>query len=266
MTDLSGRGKVSQIIVERLVGISGILIRLSNRPHFLLDRSLWRGTILDVFTDDYDIPRRQRRTVLVLASLVGELDDFLVLDGHSLELSDVLVPTAGGTSPDLSAEVARALQDTTEVDGSLLHVVESGKEDAGHSFLSEWAEGHQLENSELRIESGDVESVIVKPGPEYSLVIIGATERGLQRFEENTGGLLKSHLLDGVEHLFEFEAMVAKNRVCEVVKVRFTGFAPVLLSVFACGSSLNDLVASAVDARHRLARFGETETFKTLFT
>jgi len=60
MTDLSGRGKVSQIIVERLVGISGILIRLSNRPHFLLDRSLWRGTILDVFTDDYDIPRRQR--------------------------------------------------------------------------------------------------------------------------------------------------------------------------------------------------------------
>jgi hypothetical protein len=60
------------------------------------------------------------------------------------------------------------------------------------------------------------------------------------------------HLLDGVEHLFEFEAMVAEDRVGEVVKVRFTGFAPVLLSVFACGSSLDDLVASAVDARHRL--------------
>ena len=132
-----------------------------------------------MFTGDYDIPRRQRRPVLVLASLVGELDDFLVLDGHSLELSDVLVPTAGGPSSDLSAEVTRALQDTIGVDGSLLHVVESGKEDVGHSFLSEWAEGHQLENPELRIESGDVESVIVKLGPEYSLVIIGATERGL---------------------------------------------------------------------------------------
>ena len=57
--------------------------------------------------------------------------------------------------------------------------------------------------------------------------------------------------------------MVAEHRVGEIVKVRFTGFAPVLLSVFACGSSLDDLVASAVDARHRLAEAGETETFKT---
>ena len=105
--------------------------------------------------------------------------DFLVLDGQSLALSDVLVPTAGGPSSDLSAEVARALQDTVGVDVSLLHVVESGKEDAGRSFLSEWAEGHQLENAELRIEAGDVETIIGQLGSEYSLVIIGATERGL---------------------------------------------------------------------------------------
>ena len=105
--------------------------------------------------------------------------DFLVLDGQSLALSDVLVPTAGGPSSDLSAEVARALQDTVGVDVSLLHVVESGNEDAGRSFLSEWAEGHQLENAELRIEAGDVETVIGQVGSEYSLVIIGATERGL---------------------------------------------------------------------------------------
>ena len=60
--------------------------------------------------------------------------------------------------------------------------------------------------------------------------------------------------------------MVAEDRVGEVIKIRFTGFTPVLLSVFACGSSLDDLVASAVDARHRLARFGETVTFKKSFT
>lgn len=105
--------------------------------------------------------------------------DFLVLDGQSLELSDVLVPTAGGPSSDLSAEVARALQDAVGVDVSLLHIVESGDEDAGRTFLSEWAEGHQLENAEFRIESGDVETVIGELGTEYSLVIIGATERGL---------------------------------------------------------------------------------------
>ena len=105
--------------------------------------------------------------------------DFLVLDGQSLDLSDVLVPTAGGPSSDLSAEVARALQDAVGVDISLLHVVEPGNEDAGHSFLREWAEGHQLENAELRIESGDVETTIGELGSEYGLVVIGATERGL---------------------------------------------------------------------------------------
>jgi hypothetical protein len=51
-----------------------------------------------------------------------------------------------------------------------------------------------------------------------------------------------------------------------IVEVRLAGFAPVLLSVFARGSSLDDLVASAVDTRHRLAEAGETETFKTPFT
>jgi len=105
--------------------------------------------------------------------------DFLVLDGQSLEISDVLVPTAGGPSSDLSAEVARALRDTIGADVSLLHVVASGEEEAGRTFLSEWAEGHQLGSAELRIESGDVETVIGELGSEYSLVIIGATERGL---------------------------------------------------------------------------------------
>jgi len=105
--------------------------------------------------------------------------DFLVLDGQSIDLSDVLVPTAGGPSSDLSGEVARALQDTLGVDISLLHIVDSGEEDAGRTFLSEWAESHQLGNAALRIESGDVETVIGELGSEYSLVIIGATERGL---------------------------------------------------------------------------------------
>jgi amino acid transporter/nucleotide-binding universal stress UspA family protein len=105
--------------------------------------------------------------------------DFLVLDGQDLSLSDVLVPTAGGPSSDLSAEVARALRETVGVDVSLLHVVDSGGEEAGREFLTDWAAGHQLDDAELRVETGDIEAIIGDVGTEYSLVIIGATERGL---------------------------------------------------------------------------------------
>ncbi|WP_224338160.1 amino acid permease [Haloprofundus halobius] len=105
--------------------------------------------------------------------------DFLILDGQQLDLSDVLVPTAGGPSSDLSAEVARALRDTVGVDLSLLYVVDSSEEESGREFLSGWADGHDLGDAELRIEAGDVEETIGRVGEEYSLVIVGATERGL---------------------------------------------------------------------------------------
>jgi amino acid transporter/nucleotide-binding universal stress UspA family protein len=105
--------------------------------------------------------------------------DFLVLDGAELDLTDVLVPTAGGASSDLSAEVARALRETVGVDVSLLHVVGAGGEEAGREFLSDWAESHGLADAELRVEAGDVETLIGEVGAEYSLVVVGATERGL---------------------------------------------------------------------------------------
>jgi amino acid transporter len=105
--------------------------------------------------------------------------DFLVLDGQDLELTDVLVPTAGGPSSDLSAEVAGALRETVGVDVSLLHVVDPGGEAAGREFLNDWAAGHQLSDAEIHVEAGDVETVIGQFGEEYSLVIVGATDRGL---------------------------------------------------------------------------------------
>jgi nucleotide-binding universal stress UspA family protein len=65
------------------------------------------------------------------------------------------------------------------VDVSLLHVVDPGEEESGRAFLTDWAAGHQLADADLRVEVGDVESKIDEIGSEYSLVIIGATERGL---------------------------------------------------------------------------------------
>ena len=105
--------------------------------------------------------------------------DFLVLDGEATDLSNVLVPTAGGPSSDLSAEVARGLRDSLGVDISLLHIVDPGKEDSGRAFLVDWASGHQLESADLLVETGDVEPSIEALADDYSLVIIGATERGL---------------------------------------------------------------------------------------
>lgn len=105
--------------------------------------------------------------------------DFLVLDGQRLDPSDVLVPTAGGPSSDLSAEVARALRDVAGADVSLLHVVEPGDEEAGREFLTDWAEGHGLGDATLRVETGDVDETIARVGEAYDLVIVGATERGL---------------------------------------------------------------------------------------
>ncbi|MGM0447099.1 MAG: amino acid permease [Methanobacteriota archaeon] len=105
--------------------------------------------------------------------------DFLVLDGQRLDLSDVLVPTAGGPSSDLSAEVARALRETVGVDVSLLYVVDEGDEESGREFLAGWADGHGLGDADLRIEAGSVEDTIGRVGEGYDLVIVGATERGL---------------------------------------------------------------------------------------
>ncbi|AAV45750.1 amino acid permease [Haloarcula sp. JP-Z28] len=105
--------------------------------------------------------------------------DFLVLDGQDLDLSDVLVPTAGGLSSDLSAAVAKALEETFGVAVSLLHVVDPGEEESGRQFMYEWAAEHGLSDAELRIETGDIEATIERLGRDYSLVIVGATERGL---------------------------------------------------------------------------------------
>ena len=60
--------------------------------------------------------------------------------------------------------------------------------------------------------------------------------------------------------------MLAEDRVCEVVEVRLTLFAPVLLGVFSGCSTLDNVVTLAMDTRHRLAEAGETETFEAPFT
>lgn len=105
--------------------------------------------------------------------------DFLILDGEELDVTDVLVPTGGGASSDLSAEVARILQIELDAHVTLLYVVDPGEEAAGREFLSDWAEMHDLADATLRVEVGDVERVITGAAGAFSLLVVGATERGL---------------------------------------------------------------------------------------
>ena len=106
--------------------------------------------------------------------------DFLVLKDREFDLSDVLVPTAGGGSSDLSGEVAEILLERGSA-VSLLHVVDDESEiSAGNAFLSEWAEPRGLADAELIVDdSGDVEDAIATHAEDRSMVIIGATREGL---------------------------------------------------------------------------------------
>ena len=103
--------------------------------------------------------------------------DFLVFRDRGFDPSRILVPTAGGPASDLSAAVAKMLQ--TEFDGeiTLLHVADD--EAVGRQFLSEWAADHDLSDATLRIESGDVEASIDRAARDATMLIIGATEKGL---------------------------------------------------------------------------------------
>ena len=106
--------------------------------------------------------------------------DFLVMKDRGFDPSDVLVPTAGGYSSDLSAEVAEVLLDNGN-DVSLLYVADDESEQAeGEEFLSTWATDHSLEEANRIVDTaGDVEDSIARHAESRSMVIIGATREGL---------------------------------------------------------------------------------------
>ncbi|MFC6990841.1 amino acid permease [Haladaptatus sp. GCM10025707] len=107
--------------------------------------------------------------------------DFLVLKDRGLDPSKLLVPTAGGPDSDLSAAVAKLLRVEYGSEITLLHAVNSPEEESeGRAFLEGWAADHDLTDASLRIDtSGNVERAIETAAEDSTLVIIGATERGL---------------------------------------------------------------------------------------
>jgi nucleotide-binding universal stress UspA family protein len=107
--------------------------------------------------------------------------DFLVVKDRDLDYSRILLPTAGGPDSDLSAEITRALGTAVGSEVSLLHVVDGPHQrEAGEAFLREWAAEHDLAGAAATVDdSGDVEAAIERAATDNTMVLLGATERGL---------------------------------------------------------------------------------------
>ncbi len=121
--------------------------------------------------------------------------DCLVLKDRGFDPDEILVPTAGGPDSDLSAEVAKLLQSEYDSHVTLLHVADS-KED-GTTFLQEWADTHGFTDAALQVETGDIETAIERAAADSTMMIIGATERGL--LSRLVGGNLVLDVVDDVE-------------------------------------------------------------------
>ncbi len=122
------------------------------------------------------------RTGGPLEELTLELPcDFLVFKDRGLDPSKILLPTAGGPDSDLSAEAAKAFRDLHGSTVSVLHVIDEETERAeAMGFIGQWAAEHGLGDANLLVETGgDIEGEIRAAAADHSLVLIGATERGL---------------------------------------------------------------------------------------
>jgi len=120
------------------------------------------------------------RVESALDDVTGDVPcDFLVLRDRGFDPSRILVPTAGGPDSALSGAIARLLQRVYDAEVTLLHVADEGEDTEGEAFLEAWADEHDLLDAERRVETGDVEAAIERAAADHSMLVIGATERGL---------------------------------------------------------------------------------------
>ncbi|ADB60967.1 amino acid permease-associated region [Haloterrigena turkmenica DSM 5511] len=103
--------------------------------------------------------------------------DFLVFRDRGFDPSRILLPTAGGPDSDLAAAVARCLRDQYDAEVTLLHVADDPQQ--GRAFLESWADERDLSDATLTVETGDVQRSIGDAAADATLLVIGATEKGL---------------------------------------------------------------------------------------
>mgnify|MGYP000610360695 CR=1 FL=1 len=127
------------------------------------------------------------RAESALDEMVGSLSsDVLVFQDRGFDPSRVLVPTAGNMEEGYNGEIARYLQAEFDADVTLLHVTDDDPA-AAETMLGKWAAEHDLGDASLRVETGDVAGAIERAAGDHTMMILGATERGLlSRFLRGT--------------------------------------------------------------------------------
>jgi amino acid transporter/nucleotide-binding universal stress UspA family protein len=132
-------------------------------------------TVMGWGPDSHGAPGRAESAIDELASSLP--CDFLVMKDRGFDPSEILLPTAGGPDSELSAGIANALQQEYGSEVSLLHVADDEAE--GEAFLEAWADENNLADARLIVETGDVEAAIERHAADASMLVVGATERGL---------------------------------------------------------------------------------------
>ncbi len=132
--------------------------------------------------------------------------DVLVFRDRGFDPARILVPTAGGHSSTLSAAVARMLRAEFDSEVTLLYVADEGEADEGREFLETWAVEHDLADAAFRVETGDVDAGITRAARDATMLIIGATERGL------LSRLVRGSLVLDVLYDVECSVLLAEKR------------------------------------------------------
>ena len=156
---------------------------VSHKPYDQIIRSAERiGPDVVVIGWETDTPWVAGRPQSSLEELTSELPcDFVVLRARDLDGARILVTTAGGPDSELSAEIAATLRDAIGSAVTILQVVDKpAHAEQTERVLRAWATDHDLEDARIVVDtSGDVEAAIYEEAKDHTLVMIGATERGL---------------------------------------------------------------------------------------
>jgi len=107
--------------------------------------------------------------------------DVFVLKDQGFDPTSIVIPTADDRNSALCAGAAKLFQQAYDSELTLLHVVDGeGKRQSAERFLADWADEHGLDEPTLAVDTGgDIEAAIESAANDQTMLLIGATERGL---------------------------------------------------------------------------------------